>query len=69
MQTSLQLIAKVEFTYRQEIKIDGLVAPRVEVAIAYLTCGAMDFNSRFATPGYINMDGELVHQLEHQLAL
>ena len=61
--------AKIEFTYGQKVEIDGLVAPWVEVAIAYLTCGAMDFNSRLATPGYVNMDSELIHQLEHQLTL
>lgn len=48
-------------TYRQEVEIDGLVAPRVEIAIAHLTSGTVDFNGRFATPGYVNMDGKLIH--------
>ena len=68
-ENSLQFHAKIEFTYGQKVEIDGLVAPWVEVAIAYLTCRAMDFNSRLATPGYVHMDGELIHQFEHQLAL
>ena len=54
------------FTYGQEVEIDGLVAPRVQVAIADLTCGAVDLDGCFSTPGDVNMDGELIHELEHQ---
>lgn len=55
--------------YGQEVEIDGLVAPRVEIAIAHLARGAVDFYGRLATPGYVNMDSELIHQFEHQLTL